>query len=166
MQVAYDEIMEKEESPRRVRRRLRLGELVAAGSAATIARESDIPKSHISAMLAGKRGLGDSIAKKLERQYGKPEGWFDSQDNHATGSIPPLSLNQPTAPVQQAQVATENVALSAEAIMFSKMFASLPDDPFIRADIMGRISAMIQQAREPTQKNDVSRVPPQHKKTA
>ena len=56
MQVAYDEKMEKVESPRRYRRRVKLDALVSqVGSAAKIARESGIPKSHISAMQAGRR---------------------------------------------------------------------------------------------------------------
>jgi hypothetical protein len=79
MQVAYIKKMEKVESPRRARRRTRLDELVLeVGSAAQLARETEVPKSHISAMQAGKRGLGDDLVKKLETRYSKPEGWFDS----------------------------------------------------------------------------------------
>ncbi|MFW2106405.1 hypothetical protein, partial [Acinetobacter guillouiae] len=62
--------MEKVESPRRYRRRVKLDALVSQiGSAAKIARESGIPKSHISAMQAGRRGLGDELAGKLEQLY-------------------------------------------------------------------------------------------------
>lgn len=79
MQVAYDKNMEKVESPRRARRRTRLDELVReVGSATQVARESGIPKSHISAMQAGRRGLGDELVGKLEQLYGKPQGWFDA----------------------------------------------------------------------------------------
>ena len=86
MQVAYATKMEKVESPRRVRRRLRLQELIEAnGGAAQVARESGTPKTHFSAMLAGKRGLGDELAEKLERLYTKPEGWFDTTPMVATG---------------------------------------------------------------------------------
>lgn len=55
--------------------------------------------------------------------------------------------NMPVAHVQQAQAAINNVAIPAEFMQLCQMFASLPNDPFIRADVMGKISAMIQQAR-------------------
>lgn len=66
------------ESPRRRLRRARLELLLAEfGGAAQVARESGTPKSHFSAMVNGTRGMGDSLAAKLEELYGKPQGWFD-----------------------------------------------------------------------------------------
>ncbi len=66
------------ESPRRARRRKNLEQLLAdLGGAAQVARESGTPKSHFSAMLNRKRGLGDGLAEKLEKLYDKPVGWFD-----------------------------------------------------------------------------------------
>lgn len=35
--------------------------------------------------MAGKRGLGDKLAEKLETLYGKPRGWFDTVDKNAEG---------------------------------------------------------------------------------
>lgn len=89
MQHAYHSDMKKDESPRRARRRARLGELIAeVGNATQLANECGTPKSHISAMLAGTRGLGDVMASKLELLYAKPAGWFDQSDStephHAT----------------------------------------------------------------------------------
>ena len=70
--------MKKDESPRRARRRERLAELISeVGSASKLATETGTPKSHISAMQSGARGLGDVLAEKLERHYGKNPGWFD-----------------------------------------------------------------------------------------
>ncbi|WP_019578390.1 S24 family peptidase [Curvibacter lanceolatus] len=70
--------MEKPESPRRMRRRLRLIQLLAeVGGAAQAARESDTPTSHFSALVKGRRGLGDELAKKFEEVFHKPPGWFD-----------------------------------------------------------------------------------------
>src|SRR3989338_2359921 len=110
MQVAYAMEMEKTESPRRVRRRLRLEKLLSEyGGAAQVARESGTPKSHFSAMISGTRGLGDGLAAKLEGLYGKPEGWFDASDNLTPTSPPTSPQNQPQAPVNIAQAATENV---------------------------------------------------------
>jgi plasmid maintenance system antidote protein VapI len=66
------------ESPRRKIRRLKLQELVnECHGQAEFARLYGTPKSHISSLLAGKRGIGDDLASKLERQFDKPEGWFD-----------------------------------------------------------------------------------------
>lgn len=74
--------MEKVESHRRVRRKNKLTALILeVGGAAQLARESGTPKTHISAMLAGRRGLGDTLAGKLESLYAKPEGWFDADDH-------------------------------------------------------------------------------------
>ena len=75
--------MEKPESLRRARRRARLRELIDANGGQTqVALEIGTPKSHLSAMLSGKRGLGDELAEKLEKHYGKPPGWFDAFDSH------------------------------------------------------------------------------------
>lgn len=45
------------------------------------------PKTHISAMASGKRGVGDELAARIERKTGKPAGWMDAQhwtlDQHA-----------------------------------------------------------------------------------
>lgn len=70
-----------EESHRRYRRRVRLIQLLNEyGGVAQIGREAGTPKSHLSAMASGSRGLGDILAAKLESTYGKPEGWFDTID--------------------------------------------------------------------------------------
>lgn len=57
-----------------------LEHLVAgAGSARELSNKlRDTPDSHISALRAGKRGIGDALAAKLERAMGKPSGWMDS----------------------------------------------------------------------------------------
>lgn len=81
MQYAYAtnmEINDSPESPRRARRRARLILLVEeVGGPALMQRESGTPKSHISAMTSGSRGLGDDLAAKFEKLYLKPPGWFD-----------------------------------------------------------------------------------------
>lgn len=132
MQVAYDEKMEKVESPRRLRRRTKLDELVSlVGSASKLALESGIPKSHISAMQAGRRGLGDDLAGKLEQLYNMPAGWFDGlilideahyvaqRDNHDFTERPPLHLVREPEPVylrnNPEYPAIRRVALKAQA---------------------------------------------------
>jgi len=81
MQCAYAPQMEKSESPespRRIRRRERLKLLLAEeGGPAEVARIVDTPRTHFSAITAGSRGLGDALAAKLEKAFGKPPGWFD-----------------------------------------------------------------------------------------
>ena len=82
MQDAYASRMEKSEnpeSPRRMRRRERLKLLLSEeGSAANVARIVDTPRSHLSAISSGARGLGDELAAKLEQAFQKPAGWFDT----------------------------------------------------------------------------------------
>ncbi|CAN5859259.1 hypothetical protein BH11PSE13_BH11PSE13_12390 [soil metagenome] len=80
MQTAYAASMEipNKESPRRARRRHWLGVLIdECGGAAQVAREIGTPKSHLSAMRSGARGLGDDLAARLEETYAKEAGWFD-----------------------------------------------------------------------------------------
>lgn len=79
MQAAYSVGMAYD-SPRHVRRRENLRRLLEEnGGAAQVAREVGTPKSHFSAILASRRGLGDDLAKKLEDAYGKTPGWFDKE---------------------------------------------------------------------------------------
>ncbi|WP_339091152.1 S24 family peptidase [Variovorax paradoxus] len=76
---------ESPESPRRIRRRERLKQLLAdEGGAAAVARIVDTPRSHLSAITAGSRGLGDALAAKLEMAFNKPAGWFDTPVSSAT----------------------------------------------------------------------------------
>jgi len=79
MQVAYAYGMSSgTESPRRRLRRQRLEQLLSEhGGAAQVARETGTPKSHFSALVNATRGLGDTLAGKLEQIYNKPTGWFD-----------------------------------------------------------------------------------------
>jgi hypothetical protein len=80
MQVAYPLAMVGE-SPRRARRRQKLEELlIEVGGPAKAAVETGTPKSHFSAMINGRRGIGDALAAKLEDTFGKPRGWFDQED--------------------------------------------------------------------------------------
>lgn len=85
MQAAYDPAMDdqstesKVERPFRKARRDRLALLIAeAGSATQLALISGTPKTHISAMLAGDKGIGDAICTKFESQFDKPLGWMDT----------------------------------------------------------------------------------------
>lgn len=77
--------MEKILSPRQNRRRVRLAELISeAGSATEFAAVVGTPKSHVSAILSGSRGLGDKLAAKMEKAFDKPEGWIDEASSQPT----------------------------------------------------------------------------------
>lgn len=79
MQVAYARTMAIS-SLRHLRRKANLDRLVTeAGGATALALLIDTPKSHISALQKGARGIGDRLAAKLERKFDKPEGWMDQQ---------------------------------------------------------------------------------------
>ena len=64
-------------SLRHLRRRGRLAALVAEAGGVALARLVGTPKSHISALVSGARGVGDELAAKLERHMQKPAGWMD-----------------------------------------------------------------------------------------
>lgn len=72
------------QSVRKARRAARLRQLVALeadkngpGAQGRVAAEAGIPKSHMSHLMKGIKGIGDVIAARLEAMYGYPEGWFD-----------------------------------------------------------------------------------------
>jgi plasmid maintenance system antidote protein VapI len=89
VQAAYPARMAYD-SPRQLRRRENLRKLLQeAGGQAQAALELGTPKSHLSAILAGRRGVGDELADKIERHFGKPVGWMDM--DHETESRPMYS---------------------------------------------------------------------------
>ena len=66
-------------TPRHLRRRENLRLLThEAGGVTQLGLLTDTPKSHLSAILSGRRGVGDLLASKIERRMGKPAGWFDA----------------------------------------------------------------------------------------
>lgn len=80
MQLAYAPGMSKEKyTGPRVQRRLHwLKVLVAEGGGPTsVGAAVGTPPSHISAMTAGRRGVGDALADSLESAFGRPNGWMD-----------------------------------------------------------------------------------------
>lgn len=81
IQAVYAQGMERD-TPRRARRREKLRALVGPneGAQAALARGIDTPRSYISAILAGRRGIGDGLAARIEEFYEKPKGWMDSED--------------------------------------------------------------------------------------
>lgn len=80
MQVAYPANVKKE-SRRQKRRREKLAELLlkTPGSAADLAKAIGTPPQYLSAILAGRRSMGDDLAEKIEAHYTKPDGWFDQE---------------------------------------------------------------------------------------
>lgn len=90
MQAAYDAQMQIEDPgvadvrPYRLARKANLTLLIKeAGGPSQLARECDIPKSHISAITHGARNVGDDLASKLESVMGKPPGWMDQSHEGA-----------------------------------------------------------------------------------
>jgi len=138
--------MEKSESPRRLRRKAKLIELLTEfGGASQVARESGTPKTHISAMVSGTRGLGDQLAGKLEKRYGKPSGWFDSATHsfQASASIPENQPNVAVAHVHSAQVAINGVA---DALQF--LARSISTSPSKGSDALA--GTLVSLSKDPT----------------
>jgi DNA-binding transcriptional regulator YdaS (Cro superfamily) len=55
-----------------------------AGGASALAALIGTPKSHISAMQSGARGMGDALAAKIERKTERPVGWMDEEHDSQT----------------------------------------------------------------------------------
>lgn len=61
-----------------------------AGSADALAARVETPKSHLSAIRHGARGLGDELAARMELEFDKPAGWMDQ----AVASADALEISQ------------------------------------------------------------------------
>lgn len=69
---------DQHERPYRAARRANLAQIVSEeGGATKFSLLIDTPKTHISAMLKGKRNVGDELATKIELRLEKPIGWMD-----------------------------------------------------------------------------------------
>lgn len=135
MQLAYHTVMEflnqksavrseaeKAESPRRKRRRIKLGELVDANGGVTrVAQRSGTPKSHLSAMLNANRGLGDKLAEKLEQLYGKPRGWFDTDPGYVDEDTTPTEKGLPPGKRSGSMLGLSNPQPRMDVVMAFKV---------------------------------------------
>lgn len=84
MQSAYA-VRVKISSPRHLRRRDNLQRLVDDfESIADLARAAETPRPHLSACLAGAKGIGDALAAKLEIAGAKAAGWMDEDHQPQT----------------------------------------------------------------------------------
>lgn len=89
MQRAYSREMTNG-SPRQVRRRENLRKIVEDnGGQAQVALEIGTPKSHLSAILAGRRGIGDELAHKIESHFDLPESWMDGDHGGSVAALTP-----------------------------------------------------------------------------
>ena len=110
------------DSPRQNQRRAQLQKLIEeAGHAADLSRLSGTPKTHLSAILAGRRGIGDQLAAKLEAVMGKPAGWMDQAAAPtyppATATATVLKASEPAPPAHNALAdALETVARMASRL--------------------------------------------------
>lgn len=77
MQVAYPHEVVKERAYRENRRQWLSVWADEAGGPKRLAELTDTVDTHITAILKGRRNVGDDLAEKLERKLGKPEGVMD-----------------------------------------------------------------------------------------
>lgn len=116
-------------SPRQENRRRQLQRLIdEAGSAADLCRIVCTPKSHISAILAGRRGVGDRLASKMEQRMHKAPGWMD---------LPPNGGYQHLEDLQAREVSHPPYIITPQTIEWGKLMKTelpaefrvvLPDD--------------------------------------
>ncbi len=86
-------------STRHLRRQANLERLIEeVGGPTQLALLAETPKTHISALRRGSRGIGDGLAAKLEQACDKPPGWMDLEPvlayPLASGDSPPPSLGE------------------------------------------------------------------------
>lgn len=68
-------------SPRHLRRHYWANAILrmTGGTVTDMARQIETPRTHLSALLAGAKGIGDELAAKIEAAYDKPAGWLDRE---------------------------------------------------------------------------------------
>jgi hypothetical protein len=79
-QAAYAEPM-RVSSLRHLRRKHWANELLqlVGGNVAEMARQIETPRTHLSALLSGSKGIGDALAAKMEAAFDRPAGWLDRE---------------------------------------------------------------------------------------
>lgn len=85
-------------------------------------------------LLDGKKSFGEKIARKIEAKLGLPRGWLDTINN----SVPPMTQ----APEQR---------FSAYAHALASLFDQLPQDSTVRATVLVKCTAEIQDAMKPSE---------------
>ncbi|MGM9487915.1 hypothetical protein [Ideonella sp. YS5] len=144
------------DSPRQNQRRAQLQRLIEeAGQAADLSRLSGTPNTHLSAILAGRRGIGDQLAAKLEAVMGKPAGWMDQ----ATVTMPGYPASTATVlharerePQPHAELARalETIALAAarldavERRQVAALLALLAEEPTHRRATCAALTRLLQ----------------------
>jgi transcriptional regulator with XRE-family HTH domain len=127
------------ESLRRWRRRLRLEALCdEADGVVELAERTGTPRTHVSALLAGRRGIGDELAQKMEAAFDKPAGWMDEGVDEQPA--PPTSLQ--TALVVVARRIAELSKLDRRQV--AALLPLLAEEPESRADTCKAIMKLIQ----------------------
>ena len=63
-----------------------------AGGVTALGLLADTPKSYVSAMASGARGVGDEMAARLERVLDKRAGWMDRAHDSGTARFSPRAL--------------------------------------------------------------------------
>lgn len=143
MQPAYASGV-KISSPRHLNRMRRLGELVEeAGGATALATKVGTPKTHISALLGGKRGIGDTLAAKLERKCDKPAGWMDQLAEAATGAGATVLVAREEPSTTEWDLLLELREMSAEDRRFIEQEAAARSERWrrMREEVLARYGA-------------------------
>jgi len=149
------------DSPRQTSRRAQLQKLIdEAGNAADLARVTGTPKTHISAILAGRRGIGDQLAAKLESIMGKPVGWMDQPAarvlHYPSNQSTPLQTGEP-APAAGAELvrAVRMLALAVskrgklDRRQLAVLLPLLAEEPEMRQDTSEAIIRLLDPAADP-----------------
>lgn len=155
MQLAYAPGMSKEKyTGPRVQRRLHwLKVLVAEGGGPTsVGAAVGTPPSHISAMTAGRRGVGDALADSLESAFGRPNGWMDRPIPEAEAPLgnPTSEASKPTLAQALEVVATKlNLLTDDQREMVAQRLQTLaraPDSQRAREAVLATLEPSAQES--------------------
>lgn len=128
-------------SPRKLRRAARLRMLIEqqGGNQGAIGAVVGVNKSHMSHLASGKKGIGDDIADRLEREYGYPNGWLDWPE--ATAEVAAMPRRPVSISEAVDSIVTAGVRLSARdretaAILLGALLED-PENSAKRGDVLG-----------------------------
>jgi hypothetical protein len=144
------------DSPRQNQRRAQLRQLIEeAGQAADLSRLSGTPKTHLSAILAGRRGIGDQLAAKLEAVMGKPAGWMDqaavTSPGYSAAAATVLHAREPGPQAdEELAVALQAIALATarlgavERRQVAALLSLLAEQPATRQETCAALMRLLQ----------------------
>lgn len=137
----------------RALRRLNLNNLITTkfgGHQSDFAAASKKNPTQVNHWISGHRNPNGDTCRNVERAIGYPPGWMD-QDHSQESTTATTQTTITTSALAPVASSTH----SADCDKLCRMFETLPEDDFVRAEAMARIGEVIKQVKGPPAPQEV-----------